>query len=150
MLSLVSNKKNIVILSGLVSHKPFVNVGKSGKPYATFMLAQSYNKNGIEGVRYFKVVAFEPQAVKFVGSITKQTIIEIDGHISLSSYEKNLTLQMVADNIKSLIVYDMPLQEKGGINPQDYTQEKVYNDHTPTNIDDDELSRLEEQMKSLK
>ena len=152
MLDLVANKRNLLILSGLVSHKTFVNTSKSGNPYATFMLAQTYEKKGINSVRYFKAMAFNDQVVRHIRNIKHQCIIEVEAHISFSSQDNNLTMMIVIDTIKTLVKFNLPLKDRGGIHIEDYTPNAVLKDdsllsHT---IDEDEMTILEKGMSRLK
>ena len=150
MLDLVANKRNLIVLSGLVAHQPFVNTAKSGKPYTTFMLAQTYDKNGVNSIRYYKVLGFNDQVVKTLNQMTKQCIVEIEGHISFSSYENNLTMMIVVDTIKTLVKFNLPFKTKGGIHIEDYTPNAVANEPLLSNIDEDELTILEKGMSRLK
>ncbi len=146
MLNEVSNKKNILILSGLISHKVFANISKSGKSYVQFLLAQQSNDTSF---RYFKVYGFDEKVIKYVANLSKQTIVEITGHLSLSKLEKDLTYLLVCDNIVPVVEYNMPLKSKGGLNIEDYNN--VAKPITVSNLDK-ELDLLEQQarQKNLK
>lgn len=141
MLNEVSNKKNILILSGLISHKGFANTSKSGKSYVQFLLAQ---QSGDTSFRYFKVISFEDRVIKYISNLSKQTIVEITGHLSLSKLEKELTYLLVCDNIVPVVEYNMPLKSKGGLNIEDYTN--VVKPITVSNLDK-ELDLLEQQAR---
>ena len=141
MLNEVSNKKNILILSGLISHKVFANISKSGKSYVQFLLAQQSNDTSF---RYFKVYGFDEKVIKYVANLSKQTIVEITGHLSLSKLEKDLTYLLVCDNIVPVVEYNMPLKSKGGLNIEDYTN--VVKPITVSNLDK-ELDLLEQQAR---
>ena len=147
MLDLVSNKKNILVLSGLVAHKPFVNVGRH-KPYAQFLLAQKTDK----GFRYLKVITFEPSVIKLMETLKHQCIVEINGHLSMSNKDDVLTYLLVCDNISSITRFNKPLMEKGGINSEDYTPQNILQDAPllSTTIDEDEMTILEKGMSRLK
>jgi len=139
MLSAIANKKNIVILSGLIAYKPFINVGKSGD-YANFLLAQE-----TKGVfRYLKILAFNELPISQLRKLTKQCIVEIDGHISLSSVENKLTYLLVCDTIRVVNQYDKALITKGRIKIEDYNEQmSAVESH-------DDIVILEEKLKSLK
>jgi primosomal replication protein N len=141
MLNEVSNKKNILILSGLISHKVFANTSKSGKSYVQFLLAQQSNDTSF---RYFKVYGFDEKVIKYVANLSKQTIVEITGHLSLSKLEKELTYLLVCDNIVPVVEYNMPLKSKGGLNIEDYNN--VAKPITVSNLDK-ELDLLEQQAR---
>lgn len=146
MLDLVSNKKNILVLSGLLVHKPFVNMGRK-KPYTQFLLAQ---KNG-EGFRYIKVISFEPSVIKAMEKLTNQCIVEINGHLSFGNKDNVLTTMLVCDTISMVSKFKMLLKSKGGINIEEYIVENTITDTLLSQtIDEDEMTILEKGMSRLK
>ena len=153
MLELVANKKNILTLSGVLAHQPYFNNSKSGKPYATFMLAQAFKKNNDTKVRYFKVMAFDNGVVEAIKSLSHQAIVEVEGHVSLSSFKNNLTMMIVADKINVVVKFNLPFKSKGGVNIEVY---KVANIKSPivasfnSSEFELELQRLEDGAKHLK
>jgi hypothetical protein len=144
MLSNVAYKKNIVILSGLLVYKPFLNQGKM-KPYVSFLLAQqSVKKTKEVFYRYFKVMSFEPSVIEFIEKTTTQCIVECQAHLNLYTEDDMVKQVVICDKIVAIKQYALPFKLKGGINESDYI---IKQEHP---VADEELSELEEKMKRLK
>jgi hypothetical protein len=150
MLDLVSNKKNILIISGLLAYKPFVNVGKN-KPYVHFLLAQKMTDK--DSFRYLKLISFEPTVIKQLEKMTTQAIVEINGHLSIVSKDNDLNYLLVCDSIVPVVIYNIPLKSKGGIHIEEYSNDKIASQEVAATINvisEDEIEVLQNQMKSLK
>lgn len=145
MLANIAYKKNIVILSGLLVYKPFLNQGKN-KPYVSFLLAQQSIKQQTQEVfyRYFKVMSFAPQVIEFIQATNEQCIVECEAHLNLYTEDDMVKQVVICDKILAIKKFPLPFKTKGGINESDYTTKETHA------VNDDELSMLEEKIKSLK
>jgi hypothetical protein len=115
------------------------------KPYVSFLLAQqSVKKTKEVFYRYFKVMSFEPSVIEFIEKTTTQCIVECQAHLNLYTEDDMVKQVVICDKIVAIKQYALPFKLKGGINESDYISKQEHH------VGEDDLVKLEQQMKSLK